>query len=207
MTISGNTTDGNGGGVYVTDGCTGELRIENSTITDNEAGSGGGVYVIDASVTEVFIENSIIAGNTATNVTPADSASGNDIYSDTGTVAIDYSLIGDTVGYTASGTGNLSGDPMLGALADNGGPTKTHLPQAGSPVIDAGDPGFAAPPSTDQRGYARVSGGRIDMGAVESGSGALPPTGGSNGLMATIGAGLLALGGALHLTGRRKRTA
>ena len=58
-----------------------------------------------------------------------------------------------------------------------------------------------------QRGQARVYGGRIDVGAVEVGTAVLPPTGGSNRLMASLGAGLLALGGALHLTGRRKRTA
>ena len=117
-------------------------------------------------------------------------------------------MVGDLDGVTLGGTNNLpEGDAKLGALADNGGPTKTHLPQAGSPLIDAGDPAFAAPPSTDQRGYARVYNSRIDVGAVEVQPAVLPPTGGSNGLMATIGAGLLALGGALHLTGRRKRTA
>ena len=34
-------------------------------------------------------------------------------------------------------------DPMLGPLADNGGPTKTHAPLPGSPAIDAGDPAAA----------------------------------------------------------------
>jgi hypothetical protein len=31
-------------------------------------------------------------------------------------------------------------DPLLGALADNGGPTQTRALQAGSPAIDAADP-------------------------------------------------------------------
>ena len=63
-------------------------------------------------------------------------------------------------------------DPMLGALADNGGLTKTMLPQPGSPLIDAGDPAYSTSPgaaATDQRGtlFPRVSGGRTDIGAVE----------------------------------------
>jgi hypothetical protein len=42
-----------------------------------------------------------------------------------------------------------------------------HLPSPASPAIDAGDPAFVAPPSTDQRGLPRVSGARIDIGAAE----------------------------------------
>jgi hypothetical protein len=68
-------------------------------------------------------------------------------------------------------------DPLLGPLANNGGPTPTRLPQSGSPLIDAipnascGDgntlAGFAV--TTDQRGLARPeqTGGRCDIGAVE----------------------------------------
>jgi Bacterial Ig-like domain (group 3) len=37
----------------------------------------------------------------------------------------------------------------------------------GSPAIDAGDPAFAPPPATDQRGFNRVAGGRVDIGAFE----------------------------------------
>jgi hypothetical protein len=60
-------------------------------------------------------------------------------------------------------------DPLLADLADNGGPTKTHLPLAGSPVLNAGDPAFAGTPVADQRGapFYRVAGGRTDIGAVE----------------------------------------
>jgi hypothetical protein len=76
-------------------------------------------------------------------------------------------------------TGDQAGvtDPAalkLGALADNGGPTQTHAVLAGSAALDHGDPAFdptAFTPAltTDQRGagFARVSGGRIDVGAFE----------------------------------------
>ena len=63
---------------------------------------------------------------------------------------------------------------LLGPLANNGGPTKTHALLPGSPAIDAGDPaavaGVNGVPEFDQRGvpWSRVVGGRIDMGAIES---------------------------------------
>ncbi len=58
-------------------------------------------------------------------------------------------------------------DPKLGPLTTNGGPTLTMALLAGSPAIDAGDPAFVPPPTTDQRGQPRVSGARIDIGAYE----------------------------------------
>jgi hypothetical protein len=87
-----------------------------------------------------------------------------------------YNMIG--VGNAASAF-NQPGDqtgitnPLLGALADNGGPTLTHALLPGSPAINAGDPsalaGAGDVPLYDQRGdpNGRVSGGRIDIGAFE----------------------------------------
>jgi len=62
---------------------------------------------------------------------------------------------------------------MLGPLGDNGGPTLTHRPLTGSPVIEAGS--NAAIPTGldyDQRGsgYPRIYGTNVDLGAVELGS-------------------------------------
>ena len=62
-------------------------------------------------------------------------------------------------------------DAMLGTLADNGGDTLTHLPMAGSPAINAGDPALMG--GTDQTGNPRVNEGRVDMGSVETGG--IPP--------------------------------
>jgi hypothetical protein len=53
-------------------------------------------------------------------------------------------------------------DPMLGPLADNGGPTQTRLPAAGSPAIGAG----VSCPAMDQRGNTRAATG-CTSGAVE----------------------------------------
>jgi parallel beta-helix repeat protein len=85
--------------------------------------------------------------------------------------SLGYNIASDTTcGLTATGDVQ-DGDPMLGALAENGGPTHTHLPQPGSPAIDRIPDGTAglcdgSLPS-DQRGIARPQGGACDSGAVE----------------------------------------
>jgi len=69
------------------------------------------------------------------------------------------------------GVGN---NPLLGALANNGGPTQTLLPQTGSRLIDdiPLDPGHctgepAPGVTTDQRLLPRPAGPGCDIGAVE----------------------------------------
>jgi hypothetical protein len=67
-------------------------------------------------------------------------------------------------------TGPLyASDPLLGPLANNGGPTLTMLPQPGSPAINNGFVAFAAGINFDQRGlgFPRVVGAAVDIGALE----------------------------------------
>jgi hypothetical protein len=134
-TVSGNTTSGDGGGVYVPDNSDRDsVLIVNSTLTGNVAARGGGIYLEYYS--RLRLANAIIAGNTATagpdlSVAPA------------AIVGVDNSLIGDTAGSMitpASGVGNVLNQPAgLGPLQDNGGPTPTHTLLPGSPAINAGD--------------------------------------------------------------------
>jgi hypothetical protein len=71
-------------------------------------------------------------------------------------------------------------DLMLEELRDNGGPSWTHMPLDGSPVIDVGS--HASNRSCiDQRGFPRdvdvgeiTVGCRCDAGAVEAGSAPMP---------------------------------
>src|SRR5579859_6520755 len=155
-TISGNHALYLGGGVYSERSTTG--AIQDSTIAGNTAANrGGGIAVLTQTMP---ITDSIIAGNTALGL-----AASSDL---TGTFELRYDLvqITGTAAITNAG-GNLFGlDPLLGPLADNGGPTQTRLPAANSPAVNAGDPAFAPPPTTDQRGRPRLA-GRLDMGAVE----------------------------------------
>jgi len=59
-------------------------------------------------------------------------------------------------------TGIMRADPMMGDLADNGGPTKTVAPKTGSPAIGAG----TSCPATDQTGKPREA-AKCTLGAVE----------------------------------------
>ena len=94
----------------------------------------------------------------------------------------------------AAGSGNITGaDPLLDPLADNGGRTLTHVPRAGSPILDSGNPAIAGAPATDQRGEERIRGAAIDIGAVEQPA-ILPATGAAPGYLIAPTAALLGLG-------------
>ena len=167
-TISGNDAYGFGGGlaVYYVDS-ENTFRVENSTIVDNTAGYlGGGIALYDG---EIDLDHTIVANNSADGGNLDEvrlTAAGDDLYAG-GAIYADWSLI--EADAPTGGSDNLTpADPLLGPLADNGGPTQTHLPLAGSPVINAGDPAFGAAPATDQRGVTRIEGGRVDVGAVET---------------------------------------
>jgi hypothetical protein len=144
--------------------------VNNSTISGNSApaGYGGGIYNDGESGSATL----------AVGDTILKTAAGGTIVNFSGTVSsLGYNLSNDPgVINQSSGTGDLnatgdqvSKNPMLGPLQDNGGPTFTHELLAGSPAIDAGDPNFLPPPDYDQRGsgFARVVNSRLDIGAFE----------------------------------------
>ncbi|MDB5391628.1 MAG: hypothetical protein JWM11_7274 [Planctomycetaceae bacterium] len=174
-TVSGNQVSGAGGGILTLDGA---VTLLNSTVAFNTANNatngGGGVVLIDLS-TSLIAKNSIIAKNL-----PADGVAPDVRSINGGSVTLTNSLLGNNSGTTLvasaspDGNGNLIGgagalaiDPLLGPLADNGGPTSTHALLANSPAIDRGSNATAAGLTTDQRGLARVSGTQVDMGAYE----------------------------------------
>jgi CSLREA domain-containing protein len=89
-----------------------------------------------------------------------------------------WNVVADESCYGVEGPGDqTSVDPLLGPLADNGGPTPTRLPAATSPAVDAialgttstGVPSWALCGGAlqDQRGVARPQGPACDIGAVE----------------------------------------
>ncbi len=167
-TISGNSAGMAGGGI--TNWGTG-MSVTNSTIVYNSGSydNGGG---IDGG-SEVLLTNTILADN----------ANGN------------CNHVSSTTNFPTSQGGNLEDadhcqldqpsdqtntNPLLGSLQDNGGTTLTHLPQSGSPAIDAGLNGYC--PATDQRGAWRPMDGDdngsidCDVGAYEvDGPGGGPP--------------------------------
>lgn len=68
---------------------------------------------------------------------------------------------------TTCGAGITSADPVLSALANNGGPTQTHaLTSSSTAAIDHATTG-CPPPATDQRGVSRPQGSACDIGSFE----------------------------------------
>ena len=163
-TLSGNTVADDGGGIANINGVT---EISNSTITANTASSGGGVSSWNYSGACTRVGGTIIAGNTGSDVAAADTVQR--------FFSLGHNLIGTaganvdiTQEFTATGdmTATL---PLLGALADNGGPTLTHMPRVDSPAVNAGN--CASGPAADQRGLPRLQDTTCDIGAVEVQSG------------------------------------
>lgn len=118
----------------------------------------------------------------------------------------DFVAAADLPTALASDTNLLGVDPGLEPLADNGGPTQTHLLTADSVALDAGDPAVAGAPATDQRGELRIAGDAIDIGAVEmpEPEETLPATGATPVTALAASILLLLLGGVL-LAARRAR--
>lgn len=161
-TVSGNTAGVNGGGMAVHNGPNRTVTLINATIADNLAGSlGGGIYR-DANAGPVRLANSLVATNSAA-ASPDVSGSFFDFGSN---------LVGDGTGSSGFG-GNLIGtsaspiDPVVGSLADNGGPTQTHALLAGSPALEGVSvaSNFVLP--NDQRGVSRPQGNQRDIGSFE----------------------------------------
>jgi len=145
-TIGENTSERDGGGIYG-----GVITVVNSTILDNSAlEKGGGIRGYDSS--GLRLQNTVVAGNTAP--VGAD---------------VDGLLL---PGSSNNFIGSNSGDPMLRAVRGSHGAVLYYVPQAGSPLIDAGDNSLAVDPqglplATDQRGLSRVAQAAVDIGAVE----------------------------------------
>jgi HYR domain len=154
-TISGNSAGGQGGGISNA----GTATVVNSTINGNSAPQGGGVF--NGENATLNLTNTIIAGSLG---------GGGDCVNN-GTIGTNsHNLIQD-----GSCSPAVSGNPKLGPLQNNGGPTSTHALLVGSPAIDAGDDSVLGVPlnlTTDQRGpaFARQICTHVDIGAFEFGS-------------------------------------
>lgn len=182
-TVSANrTTSQLGGGIYLDGGGVDKLVVNSSTISGNTAAVGGaiasvgvdvdvnystivnnaatvsagGIHMDNAAI-DLRLNHSILAENTA----PSSPDTNESFH-------LDDSILGSGVGLVLTGERFVVGvDPELGPLADNGGPTLTHLPQAGSPAIDGGNPlQIFLGIFTDQRGRIRPS-APVDIGSVE----------------------------------------
>lgn len=152
VTLHGNTATERGGAIRLAD-AGGSLSVSRSTISANSAPLGAGIAVQGGTAS--------LAQSTETD--GVDLAPG-------ATVQARASVVGPCTGTPVASLGATAGpcfgvDPLLGPLADNGGPTPTRHPLDGSPLLDA-DPACPAG-EIDQRGVARPQGPACDIGAVE----------------------------------------
>jgi CSLREA domain-containing protein len=192
-TINNNYAEyGSGGGIHFdtssTNSLSRTLSVENSTISGNSALIGGGLFIqTEESSNEPVIRYTTIANNVALSLVGAGGAifvnpgsvdltsTRNIIYGNTGSPACypsggwisdGYNVLQDaTCGN--NGTDLIGTNPLLGPLADNGGPTFTHALLQNSPAIDAAP--CLPTVVTDQRGVSRPQGDSCDIGAFEFG--------------------------------------
>jgi len=202
-TVTNNGALAEGGGISNT---AGTMNLVNNTVSHNQSvvAGGGIVNVAGILIGEVRMRNTILAQNSALVGTDLISSDGLGIFNSLGNNLVGNNLdisasfsasvvIGgvpqpnasaDIVGSVAVGFQIV--DPVLGALADNGGQTDTRALGAGSPAIDraancvltAACSGYNLPfgLSNDQRGagFARAVDGDgdgsaiVDIGAYES---------------------------------------
>ena len=195
-TISGNQACRAGGLYFVNSGSvTQPASLYSSTVSSNTVGcntGAGGVQIWSRNAT---FKDTTIAFNTAHNTGSTKYGAGvrmpnaNTIDLQNTIIAPNFTNFGagplaDDIGGGGSLTGAnnliyfpssmttpggtiLLTDPMLRALASNGGSTATHMPNYGSPVIDVGN--NASGVTVDQRGtgHPRILGPQADIGAVE----------------------------------------
>ncbi len=237
LTVSNSTLSGNsaffGGGISSFLG--GTLTVENSTLYDNSANNwGGGI----SNFGEMTVSNSLVSGNNSGN---KNIHVGHEVRNDPlhGKYTTSHNLFGhdgeneadaffgftpgkDDIVATRDNTSDathietLLGHILNTTLADNGGPTETHILVKDSPAIDVGE----CDDGNDQRGFPRPvdlnnnpspGGSGCDIGAVELQYG---PTAVSlqdfaaesgGGGLAGLAAGVLAAVGVGAASGRRLR--
>ncbi|MEZ0472980.1 choice-of-anchor Q domain-containing protein [Luteimonas salinilitoris] len=152
------TVSGNSAGIYSAGELAPDARIFNSTIASNQ--DTRVCFNILHVSQQLDLVSSIVSGNTCT------------------AGAVDD--LGGVIGAQVTGSDNIIGysslqlppdtifaDPRLAVLADNGGPTRTHMPLANSPALESGSNPLNL--KYDQRGagFRRKKGAAVDIGAIE----------------------------------------
>jgi hypothetical protein len=183
-TVAGNDATGDGGGVALRFPDGSNLTAVNSTIHGNAAPVGGGiaagpfepVTLRHATVTAnsaatganlavsspTSIGASVIAGAAGGGASCAPYPGFGTAFTSAGFSWFDSA----TCGAGATDVVSVGGDPLLGALAANGGPTPTRLPAPASPLGGV-VPAASCTLTVDQRGEPRPAGVGCEPGAVE----------------------------------------
>jgi hypothetical protein len=131
------------------------------TLADNSAASGGGVALISR------VSTGFPGVLSAVDSIFQNAHGGNVYFTRAGFRSLGHNLFSDDPGVTLrfDSSDLLNTDPLLGPLANNGGPTLTQALLPGSPAINAGTPVVGV--ATDQRGAPRSLTGTTCIGAFQ----------------------------------------
>ncbi|MEM8952871.1 MAG: CSLREA domain-containing protein [Verrucomicrobiota bacterium] len=171
-TLSNNRATGLGGAIRILNPIGSPALVEHCTIAENQSGAASAISVgapFSIGHTVLTKNYSLNAGNPVIDNLPPPALG----------TSLGYNLSDVAETLLNQGSDTTNPDPKLGPLGHYGGFTMTHLPLAGSPLIDNGNPAITNPPATDQRKLPRITNGDtpipsggseiIDIGAVESG--------------------------------------
>ncbi|MCP5468098.1 MAG: DUF4215 domain-containing protein [Deltaproteobacteria bacterium] len=165
-TISKNIASDNGGAAITL--VNANAVVINSTIVENEQialvnSDSGGIRLYNDPVS-LTLKNSIVANNfNPSSPETADCVSYEVVLSGGNIIGINCGIT-DFTDADMLGTLESPIDPLLGALANNGGETDTYALLAGSPALGAGNTENC--PATDQRGVSRAA--ACDSGAFQT---------------------------------------
>ncbi|NOT55931.1 MAG: hypothetical protein HOP18_15135 [Deltaproteobacteria bacterium] len=158
-TFSGNSADSDGGGIF---NSFGTVTVSNSTFSGNSASDlGGGIYNVGPAT--VNVRGTIIANSPS-----GDNCRGTGLTSQGDNISSDGSCVATSI--PLNDRNNT--DPLLNALANNGGPTQTFALQNTSPAVNTVTVNTCPLPAMDQRwgGFNRPAGAACDIGAFELGA-------------------------------------
>ncbi|MCC5953119.1 MAG: right-handed parallel beta-helix repeat-containing protein [Acidimicrobiia bacterium] len=157
-----------------------DVTLVNSTLSANTGPSGSAIRHWGATGTVTLTLTTVVGADASLLVNAARLTTAGTVLSTPGAVCSHaatsggYNVVSDD-SCSVAATGDVqSVAALLGPLADNGGPTLTHLPWADSPLLEAIPLGTAglcdgAIP-TDQRGVTRPGAAGCSVGSVEGAS-------------------------------------
>lgn len=168
-TVAANAGEDDGSGIET---AVGLLKCVNCTIAYNTGGGGG--FSVDSGT--AILDNTIVALNNIAGLNQQGGAPLDVVGTLSPSSAHNLITTGGSGGLKNKKNGNHIGvaKPLLGNLANNGGPTATIALLKGSPALNAGSVALAVNPATnqplttDQRGLPRKIHGTVDIGGVES---------------------------------------
>jgi CSLREA domain-containing protein len=145
VTVAANTATANGGGLHQLSGA---INIKNSIVADNTGATGPDIFGTITSLDYNHVENT----------------AGGVFFTSAG------GKKGETTSFFALANDVTGSDPLLGALANNGGATQTQLTAVASPVantIPSGTNGCGTTVTTSQNGVSRPQGAGCEKGGAE----------------------------------------